>query len=65
MKKKLLTLIALGLVIVANAQFTTGVVSLTANRTIKIDTDATMVTMTLTGSSTAWLGIGFGGTAMG
>ena len=65
MKKKLLTLFALGLGIVANAQFTTGVVSLTANRTIKIDTDATMVTMTLTGSSTTWLGIGFGGTSMG
>ena len=65
MKKKLLTLFALGLGIVANAQFTTGAVSLTANRTIKIDTDATMITMTLTGSSTAWLGIGFGGTSMG
>ena len=64
MKKKLLTLFALALGIVANAQFTTGVVSLTANRTIKIDTDATMVTITLTGSSTAWLGIGFGGTLM-
>ena len=65
MKKKLLTLFALGFGIFSFAQFTTGTVSLTANRTIKIDTNATTVTLTLTGSSTAWLGIGFGGTSMG
>ncbi|PZU87830.1 MAG: secretion protein [Chryseobacterium sp.] len=42
------------------SQFSTGVVSLpTTAMTIKIDTDATNVTMTLTGSSTSWLGIGF------
>ena len=64
MKKKLLTLFALGFGIFSFGQFTTGTVSLTANRTIKIDTDATTVTLTLTGSSTAWLGIGFGGTSM-
>ena len=47
------------------AQFTTGTVVLNgSNRTLKIDTDATTVTMTLTGSSTAWLGVGFGGTSM-
>ncbi|WP_312765351.1 T9SS type A sorting domain-containing protein [Epilithonimonas sp.] len=42
------------------SQFSTGVVSLpTTAMTIKIDTDPTNVTMTLTGSSTAWLGVGF------
>ena len=47
------------------SQFTTGTVTLTgSSRTLKIDTDATMVTMTLTGPSTAWLGIGFGGNLM-
>lgn len=47
------------------SQFSTGVVSLpTTAMTIKIDTDATNVTMTLTGSSTAWLGIGFGNNGM-
>ena len=65
MKKKLLTLFALAFGLVANAQFTTGVVALTANRTIKIDTDATTATLTLTGSSTTYLAIGFGGTSMG
>lgn len=47
------------------SQFSTGVVSLpTTAMTIKIDTDATNVTMTLTGSSTAWLGVGFGSEGM-
>lgn len=47
------------------AQFTTGTVALTGStRTIKIDTNATTVTMTLTGNSTHWLGIGFNGFSM-
>jgi Secretion system C-terminal sorting domain len=46
------------------AQFTTGEVTLSSPMTVKIDTDATTVTLTLKGSSTAWLGIGFGGTSM-
>lgn len=42
------------------SQFSTGVVNLpTTAMTIKIDVNATDVTMTLTGSSTAWLGVGF------
>ena len=45
-------------------QFTTGVVTLTATRTLKIDTNATTATMTLTGPNTRWLGIGFGGGTM-
>ena len=47
------------------AQFTTGVVTLgTSTRTLKIDTNSTTVTMTLTGDSTHWLGIGFNGFSM-
>lgn len=65
MKKKLLTTILMCVATFSFAQFTTGTVSLTGStRTIKIDTNATTVTMTLTGSSTAWLGVGFGGTSM-
>ena len=45
-------------------QFTTGVVNLTGTGTLKIDTNATTATMTLTGSNTRWLGIGFGGSTM-
>jgi hypothetical protein len=65
MKKKLLTILCLSVGLLSFAQFTTGVVSLAGStRTIKIDTDASMVTMTLTGNSTHWLGIGFDGFSM-
>jgi hypothetical protein len=43
---------------------TTGTVNLGTSMTAKIDTDATNVTLTLTGPSTAWFGIGFGGLGM-
>lgn len=47
------------------SQFSTGVVSLpTTAMTIKIDVNATDVTMTLTGSSTVWLGVGFSAEGM-
>lgn len=47
------------------SQFSTGIVNLpTTAMTIKIDVDPTNVTMTLTGSSTAWLGVGFGSAGM-
>ena len=65
MKKQLLTALCLSVGLFSYAQFTTGTVSLTGStRTVKIDTDATTVTMTLTGDSTHWLGIGFNGTTM-
>jgi hypothetical protein len=67
MKRKLLLTMALtlGVSTIAMAQFTTGVVDLgTSGRTIKIDTNASTVTMTLTGNSTHWLGIGFNGFSM-
>lgn len=67
MKTKLfLTLtLAVGFTALTMAQFSTGTVVLTgAARTIKIDTNPTTVTLTLTGPSTTWLGVGFGGTFM-
>ncbi len=63
--KKITLLSLLMLSSLGFAQFTTGTVSLTGStRTIKIDTNATTVTMTLTGDSTHWLGIGFNGFSM-
>lgn len=65
MKKKLLTIMVLCIGTFSFAQFTTGVVNLAGStRTLQIDTNATTVTMTLTGNSTHWLGIGFGGFSM-
>ena len=47
------------------SQFSTGVVSLpTTAMTVKIDVNATDVTMTVTGSSASWMGIGFGADGM-
>jgi hypothetical protein len=64
MKKTLLTLAFIGISTLSFGQFTTGTVNLTPARTIKIDTNTTMVTMTLTAPSTVWFGIGFGGFSM-
>lgn len=64
MKIKLLTAIVVLSGVLSHAQFSTGTVDLTGSRTIKIDTNATTVTLTLTGPSTHWLGVGFGGTSM-
>jgi hypothetical protein len=65
MKIKLLTAIVMLSGVLSHAQFSTGTVVLSgSSRTIKIDTNATTVTLTLTGSSTAWLGVGFGGSFM-
>ncbi|MXS72599.1 T9SS type A sorting domain-containing protein [Flavobacteriaceae bacterium W22] len=47
----------------AMAQFTTGTVNLgSTGMTVKLDTSATLATITLTGADTSYLGIGFGGT---
>jgi hypothetical protein len=64
MKTQLFTLLALMVLLPSFAQFTTGTVTLTGTMSIKIDTDATNVTLTLTGPKDLWLGIGFGGTMM-
>ncbi len=65
MRKKLLSVIAFAISLSSFAQFTTGTVTLTTGMTLKIDTDATNVTLTLTGPSNTWLGVGFGGSSMG
>ena len=65
MRNKLLSFLAFAISLSSFAQFTTGTIALAGStRTIKIDTDATIVTMTLTGNSGHWLGIGFGGNSM-
>jgi hypothetical protein len=65
MKRKLLLCLSLAIGSLSFAQFTTGVVNLAGStRTIKIDTNPTTVTMTLTGNSARWLGVGFGGGSM-
>jgi len=64
MKKTLLTL-SLALANFAWAQFSSGVVNLSAtSMTVKLDTTPTGVTLTLTGDSNSMLGIGFGSTGM-
>lgn len=67
MKTKLFTILAFVCSMSTFAQFTTGTpVTLgSSGMTIKIDTDATTVTLTLTGPSTTSLAIGFGGLTMG
>jgi hypothetical protein len=64
MKKRLLTSIAFLIATMSFGQFSTGFVNITANRTVKIDTNPTTVTLTMTGPNTVWLGLGFGGLGM-
>lgn len=66
MKKTLLTLSFIAMNAISFAQFTTTTVPLTddSERTIKIDTDSSIVTLTITGPSTSWLGVGFNGFSM-
>lgn len=64
MKKVLLTL-SMILATAAQAQFSSGTVSLgSTGMTVKLVTSPTQVTITLTGSDTAYLGIGFGNSGM-
>lgn len=59
--KKLLLISSLLLATTVSAQFSTGTVSLgSTGMTVKLDTTPTLVTITLTGSDTSYLGIGFG-----
>ena len=61
--KKLLLISSLALATIANAQFSTGTVSLgSTGMTVKLDTSSTLATLTLIGADTSYLGIGFGGT---
>lgn len=64
MKKVLLLIIMFCATGLSFAQFTTGTVTLTTGYTVKVDTNTEIVTLTLVGPSTTWLGIGFGGNFM-
>ncbi|MET3538438.1 T9SS type A sorting domain-containing protein [Chryseobacterium limigenitum] len=65
MKKVLLTL-SLALASAVGAQFSSGTVSLgSTGMTVKLDTSPTLVTITLTGADTSYLGIGFGNVGEG
>ena len=64
MKQKLLSIFLICIASFSYAQFSTGTVTLTTGMSLKIDTNTTIVTLTLKGPSNTWLGIGFGGTSM-
>lgn len=71
MKKITLSLIALFGMTPLFAQYSTGLLSLSSfggaslGMTAKIDVSPTLVTLTLTGASSDWLGIGFNASGMG
>lgn len=63
--KKLLLISSLALATSVSAQFSSGAVNLgSTGMTVKLDTTPTLATITLTGSDTAYLGIGFGSSGM-
>lgn len=63
--KKHLPIITLLFSFLVFSQSTVGnVVVLNGEMTVKLDTNNTTATLTLTGPSTSWLGLGFGGTSM-
>jgi hypothetical protein len=62
MKKTILLMLLTGTL--GFGQNSTGTVNLGTSMTAKIDTNTTEVTLTLTGPSTGWFGIGFGGLFM-
>lgn len=65
--KKVLLVLTVALATSVEAQFSSGVVNLTTSSTgmtVKLDTTPSLVTMTLTGSDNAFLGIGFGNSGM-
>lgn len=63
--KKLLLISSLALATSVGAQFSTGTVNLpAAGMTVKLDTNSTTVTLTLTGNNNSMLGIGFGTVGM-
>ena len=65
MKKIILFTLFLSSMSVSAQTYSTGVITLTSGYTVKFDTNATTVTMTLVGPSDKWLGLGFGMTTMG
>jgi hypothetical protein len=64
MKKFLLFTLFLLSISVSAQNHSTGVINLTTGYSVKFDTNATTVTMTLVGPSDKWLGLGLGMTSM-
>lgn len=64
MKRKLLLVAAMLPFLGLAQQHSTGVVNLGTEMSVKFDTDPTTVTMTLTGPSTKWFGVGINATSM-
>lgn len=64
MKKILLLTLFLSSISVFAQNYNTGVINLTTGYSVRFDTNATTVTMTLVGPSNKWLGIGFGMSGM-
>lgn len=63
--KKLLFISSLAFATFAQAQFSSGTVTLSAaSMTVKLDTNATTATITLVGDSNSMMGIGFGSSGM-
>ncbi len=62
--KKLIILLSLSTTLGFAQTNSTGTVALGTLMTVKIDTNPTTVTLTLTGPSDVWFGIGFGGLSM-
>nr|WP_314498737.1 T9SS type A sorting domain-containing protein [uncultured Chryseobacterium sp.] len=63
--KKLLLMSSLALTAALHAQFSSGTVSLgSTGMTVKLDTSSSLVTITLRGADTSYLGIGFGNSGM-
>lgn len=63
--KKLLLISGLALATIAQAQFSSGTVNLSAaGMSVKLDTSPTTVTITLIGDSNSMMGIGFGNSGM-
>ena len=65
MKKITLLFAVMLFAFMANAQFTTGEVALSYGMSVKMDTDASQVTLTLKGPTNKWFAVGFGGQEMG
>jgi len=63
--KKILLISSLALATIAQAQFSSGTVNLSAAAmTVRLDTNATIATITLSGDSNSMMGIGFGTSGM-
>ena len=62
MRKIIITIIVFGMITSAMSQYTTGTHGI-GGGSLRIDTNSTTVTLTLTGPSNKWLAVGFGSSA--